>query len=47
MSYIPQVNLPGPEEVPFELLHLELVNEVLNKSDSEQDTALSNLELIG
>ncbi len=37
-----------PDEVAFELLHSELVGQVLEKTDPEErERALSNLELIG
>ena len=40
--------MPVPEEIPFELLHLELVGQILEKTDSEErERALANLELIG
>ena len=36
------------EEIPFELLHLELVGQILEKTDAEErEKALANLELIG
>ena len=41
------MTLSNPEEVPFELLHLELVTEILSKPESERESALSKLELIG
>ncbi len=37
----------SPEEVPFELLHLELVRQTLGKSGKELEAAASRLELIG
>lgn len=41
-------NLPVAEEIPFELLHLELVGQILEKTDAEErEKALANLELIG
>jgi len=41
-------NLPVAEEIPFELLHLELVGQILEKTDAEErERALANLELIG
>jgi len=41
-------SLPVAEEIPFELLHLELVGQILEKTDAEErEKALANLELIG
>lgn len=40
--------MPVAEEIPFELLHLELVGQILEKTDAEErERALANLELIG
>ena len=36
----------SPEEVPFELLHLELVTEVLEKDGKDKEQALARLEVI-
>jgi len=44
----PNQNMPVAEEIPFELLHLELVGQILEKTDAEErERALANLELIG
>jgi len=44
----PNQNIPVAEEIPFELLHLELVGQILEKTDAEErERALANLELIG
>lgn len=40
-------SLVGPEEIPFELLHLELVLGVLNGPKDTPEEALAKLELIG
>jgi hypothetical protein len=41
-------SLSVADEVPLELLHLELVGQVLEKTDPEErEKALANLELIG
>ena len=40
-------SLPPAEEVPFELLHLEMVLSLMEKSGPEKDLATSNLELVG
>ena len=53
------MNLGSPESVPFELLHLELVSQIIHKQDKvintttdaintmSDSTATSNLELLG
>ena len=43
------MNPTVPEQVPFELLHLELVSQIIHKDVSNIDdaTAISKLELMG
>ena len=41
------MTLTEVEEVPFQLLHGELVNHILSKSGTERVKALSDVESIG
>lgn len=43
----PMAPTSAPEDVPFDLLHVEMVTQLLNTTGKDKDAALANLELVG